>query len=704
MESSYKTQQNLMAKKAKENGIPTSEITKQFQQILSQVYQQNPNCTEPLALGKAEYRVWTKFFPNDPWPGTSPKTTPFPFSNETMSSESGEVTSSPDKKDPSSLPSRPKPTFSLKIEEVLLNAAGNANILVAYREALVNMKERYPRESLEWQQWMSGSKVWLSNFRQQGSFPCNEPPRSYILRSSDANQLHTGHSRHSGEDRPRDGRFGSSWRAEEVTNRRRSRSPPSGPSGRVSYRQARYQQSSEKTRQGRTIKVEESPRDAQTTRVGESSRDGGTMRVGDGEPLTYGPKENHMQKKAYAMGGDVFRHTFFRAMQNSRDIVRASHPEYDRSQKHWLADRMAWEKVFKNEPFPWLNDEPPGIPLNSLTNDKLAKKVAANFSMAPPPAQGAVRQSNAKTIAPAGNNPLVQPRPSHSRNSFDQRATSGGAIPVGSSPEMPRKFLVAQPKGVMKAVGDKSSEKNKANPVEGTREVTIRKNTLLRALLGDWDDSFKSVQRGLGVTMEYNDDSSDHLRLIIEPYRPGDNAALEKAYQFLEIWKRLIYSDHLIKLDYFWAQYKNHDRTNSVNPEPIIYVNGKKIPCPGKFGDLCDFFSYEIQIYQSDMAKYTNTENALACSTLFEAKPFSIHLTSYPLPVMLKVDTKTRNKILDEHDAFLEEWVRRSLQKRISLSDMSNDYARRRDQQRMDMDMDLDELLKEGAAKASQKS
>ncbi|EDO03317.1 predicted protein [Sclerotinia sclerotiorum 1980 UF-70] len=699
MDSSYKTQQNLMAKKAEENGIPTSEITKQFQQILSQVYQQSPNCNKSWALEKAEYLV---VIPNDPWPGTPPKTTLLPLSDDTMGSESGEVTSSPDEKDPSSLPSKPKPTFSLKVEEVLLNAAGNATILVAYKEALVNMKERYPRESLEWQQWMSGSKVWLSNFRKQGTFPCNEPPRSYVLRSSDANQLHAGHSRHSGEDWPRNGRSGSSWRPEEATSRRRSRSPPSGPSGRVAYRQTRYQQSSEKARQGRTIKVEESPRHDRTIRVKEPSRDGRTMRNGDGEPLTYGPKEDQMQRKAYAMGGDDFRHTFFRAMQNSRDIVRASHPEYDRSQKHWLADRMAWEKVFKDEPFPWLNDKPPGISKNALTNDKLAIKYA-NFSMATPPAEGVVKQSNVKTIAPAGNNPLVQLRPSHSRNSFDPKETDGGAILVGSSPGMPRKLLVAQPKGVTKAVGDQSSGKNRANPVEGIREVNIHNGILTRALLGDWDDSFIFVQRGLGVTMEYNDDASDYLRLIIEPYQPGDCAALEKAYQFLEIWKRLIHSDHLVKLYDFWAQYKNHDRTNSVNPEPLIYVNGQKIPCPGKFGDLCDFFSYEIQNYQSNMAMYTNTENALACSTLFEARPFSIHLTSYPLPVMLKVDGKTRNKILDEHDAFLEEWVRRSLQERMSLSDMSNDYARRRDQQRMDMDMDLDELLKEGAAKANQK-
>ena len=79
-----------------------------------------------------------------------------------MRSESGEITSSPDK-GPLTLPNRPKPNFSLKIEDVLLSASGNSNVLAAYREALVNMKERYPRESLEWQQWMAGSKVWVSN-------------------------------------------------------------------------------------------------------------------------------------------------------------------------------------------------------------------------------------------------------------------------------------------------------------------------------------------------------------------------------------------------------------------------------------------------------------------------------------------------------------------------------------------------------------
>lgn len=54
------TKQDLMARKAEENGIPTSEITKQFQAILTQVYQQNPGCTEAWAMEKTEYHVVSK--------------------------------------------------------------------------------------------------------------------------------------------------------------------------------------------------------------------------------------------------------------------------------------------------------------------------------------------------------------------------------------------------------------------------------------------------------------------------------------------------------------------------------------------------------------------------------------------------------------------------------------------------------------------
>ncbi|TGO86877.1 hypothetical protein BPOR_0270g00110 [Botrytis porri] len=616
MESAYKTQQDLMARKARENGIPTSEIKKRFQATLSQIYQENPQCTEAWALGKAECHVWTQFFPNDPWPGILPSTSQSPFSNEIMRSESGEITSSPEKGS-LSFPSRPKPNFSIKIEDVLLNTAGNPNVLAVYREALLNMKERYPRESLEWQQWMAGSKVWVSNFRQKGTFPCDEPPRSYILRSSDANRLNTVGSRRSGEDKSRSGRFGSSWQAEEATSRRRSRSPPIEQMGRDRYRPNRSEGT---TRQGRTIKPEESLRNLKAVRVGEAKKDSGNvMRAREDDPLTYGPKENEMQKKAYIMGGVEFRHVFFRALQTSRDFVRARHPYCDRSQKHWLADRMAWETVFKNEPFPWLNNKPAGIPSSASLPPihKTSREITGNYSMAPPPAQivSNVANTSHHPVYSISGSRSTQSRPSSAYNANASVGTdiSGGATPFESSPEMPRKLSAALlNKGVMNTIGEESSENNGTDLVEGRREVAIRKNTLFRALLGDWDDSFKSVQRGLGVTIDYHDDASGHFKLTIEPYQPGDNVALERAHKFLEIWKRLIYSDQLIKLEYFWAQYKNHDKATAVNRKPMIHVNGKKILCQGKFGDLCGFFSQEIQEYQSNMAEYAETENALA--------------------------------------------------------------------------------------------
>ncbi|TGO46564.1 hypothetical protein BOTNAR_0579g00050 [Botryotinia narcissicola] len=569
MESAYRTQQDLMARKARENGIPTSEITNRFQATLSQIYQQNPQCAEAWALGKAEYHthalvdpvlidvIWLGV-PNDPRPGTLPKTTQLSFSNETMSSESGEIMSSPEKGS-LNFPSRPKPSLTIKIEDFLLNAAGNSNVLALYREALVNMEERYPRESLERQQWMAGSKVWVSNLRQKGTFPCNEPPRSYILRSSDTNRLETVRSRRSGEDKSRSGRFGSKWQAEEATSRRRSRSPPIEKMGRDRYRQNRSEGA---TRQGRTVKSEESPRNLKAMSVGETKKDNGNvMKARVDHPLTYGPKENEMQKKAYNMGGVEFRHVFFRALQTSRDFVRARHPNCDRSQRHWLADRMAWETVFKNEPFPWLNDKPPGVPssANLPPIHKISREIIGNYSMASPPAQivsSGVNTGHRSVYSMTGSK-STQSRLSsaYNANASVGTAVSGGTTPFGSSPEMPRKLSAALlNKGVMNTIGEESSENNGINLAEGKREVTIRKNTLFRALLGDWDDSFKSVQRGLGVTIEYHEDASEHFKLTIEPYQPGDDVALERAYKFLEIWKRLIYSDQLIKLEYFWAK------------------------------------------------------------------------------------------------------------------------------------------------------
>lgn len=157
---------------------------------------------------------------------------------------------------------------------------------------------------------------------------------------------------------------------------------------------------------------------------------------------------------------------------------------------------MAWEKIFKNEPFPWLNNKPPMFPLNDKSSN------TGNFSMAPPPAQGVAKKFNVKATVPIRNNSLApQQNDRYYRPVYflpnnipsNLRDSSNSKNPL-SSPEMPRKPPAA--------FHEKHSEKAGGEHFEGIREVTLRKNVLFRALLGDWDDSFKSVQRALGVTME----------------------------------------------------------------------------------------------------------------------------------------------------------------------------------------------------------
>ncbi|KAB8304765.1 hypothetical protein EYC80_004114 [Monilinia laxa] len=707
----YKTQQDLMAKMATEKGMQISEITTHLQQELSQVYEENPQCAESWALERAEYSVWKQFFPDDPWPDTSSITTPnnapsttltaiqSPLKTETMGSESGEIIESPDKKDSqSSLPDKPKPTLALNIEDILLTTAGNSKILVSYKEALENVKQRYPRENLKWQTWMSGNKVWATNFRQKGAFPCNEPARSYVLLSS-TDQPSNRHPRHGGEDNSRHGwRSGGSWQAQDGASRRRSRSPPTGPRGGCGVVRP-Y----DSTTKGRTIQLPESLERSHSS--------------------TYVPKESFMEKKALARGGDVLRHAFFRTLQKSRDEVRANYSNVDRLLKHWLADKLTWEKIFKIEPFPWLSNTSMAHPHPQT----VTRKFKVTTSVGDDLLDNSHRDQSRSEYNVRGNNfNQSKASSSNNRSPFDQRGKLGGtAVPFGSSPEMPRRFREALPnKGVMghisrmfvtsdsarlqahtRTTSNTSNMQSEKNLEEGTRDVIIRRNTIFRALLGEWDGSFKSVQRALGVTIEYIDDASGHLKLTVEPYQPGDNVALDRAYKLLELWKKLIYSDHLIKLDHFWTQFKTHDTMTTIDYQAVVHVNGKKICCPGKFGDLCEFFSREIQTYQSTMAEFDGTENALACSTIFEARPYNIYLGSYPFPIMLRVDTKTRNKVLDQHDAFLEEWVRsiKDIRSATSLADMSNAYGRRREQRLMGLEMDLDELLKEGAAKANQK-
>lgn len=145
--------------------------------------------------------------------------------------------------------------------------------------------------------------------RQNGVFPCNEPPRSYVLLSS-TDQPSTRYPRRHGEDQSRHGwRSGGSWQAQHGASWRRSRSPPTGPRG--GYGAIRPYDSAIK---GRAIQSQEYLERSHSS--------------------TYEPKESFMEKKALARGGDFLRHAFFRTLQKSRDEVRENYSEVDRLLKH----------------------------------------------------------------------------------------------------------------------------------------------------------------------------------------------------------------------------------------------------------------------------------------------------------------------------------------------------------------------------------
>lgn len=168
---------------------------------------------------------------------------------------------------------------------------------------------------------------------------------------------------------------------------------------------------------------------------------------------------------------------------------------------------MAWKRIFGNEPCPWLDEKPPGAPMNGISTGNLARGLA----MAAPPSQGAVRKFNANNTISA-NNSLVRsdrksdkyrPRYAVQNNNLKQSTASHVKImddvkPTQSTPVI---STLARSMGHGRTASNISSMKSQAD-VEGVREVTIKNSTAFYTLLGSRDGSFKSVQRALGVTIE----------------------------------------------------------------------------------------------------------------------------------------------------------------------------------------------------------
>lgn len=134
------------------------------------------------------------------------------------------------------------------------------------------------------------------------------------------------------------------------------------------------------------------------------------------------------------------------------------------------------------------------------------------------------------------------------------------------------------------------------------------------------------------------------------------------------------------------------NRTKTTVYRPVIHVNNKKIPCPGKFGLLCDVFSREIR---AD----TFVQTELCCSMCFGASMETIYLYSLA-PGGLSVDQSSKeNLVLGKADTFLEAWAIECVDGSISLTDFWRKYKARTNAASSDLDMDVDALLKEEAAK-----
>ncbi|KAM3089013.1 hypothetical protein ACMFMG_000632 [Clarireedia jacksonii] len=332
--ASYDTQQKLIAEKAQEKGIAPSVILDCFREKLSQVYTANPHCAEAWARARTEYLVWDHFFPEDLFPGkimTEARTT----NPESSSSEdTGGVSTKVDPPQPSRIKMEPGevlethevsnlPPRPLNIQERLIAAASSCGIRArdvqySFGQQLSYIKDRYPRESLQWQQWLAGSKVWEAKCHRQAL-----PIRMSLKVAMDVLLVIKEQEAHQGE-------LGLDL-------------------GRLSYRENRVVNA---IRGG--------------TDLGQESGNGGGSAVGSDpkivsttglcpiKPPGYRTNEATMEKHAISLN---CRREFFVCLQKNRDIARNEHRDCDPTYRGWLADLLTWHKMFEG-PFPWLSEEP----------------------------------------------------------------------------------------------------------------------------------------------------------------------------------------------------------------------------------------------------------------------------------------------------------------------------------------------------------
>ncbi|PQE20737.1 hypothetical protein CJF30_00002047 [Rutstroemia sp. NJR-2017a BBW] len=257
------------------------------------------------------------------------------------------------------LPPRP-----LNVQERLIAIASTCGIRASdvqdsFGKQLSYIEDRYPRDTLQWQQWLAGSKVWEANFPQKGSYPFPEPARPYALVStnifSSRSQPPTGPRYHTDSTR-REGRSiddkGTRGPSRRIMSRSRSpvRSRKSG-SGRDSRRHR--SRSREQYVNKYTNRPEGSKSSRGAVQVSSTGNGGGSavksnlkLEFATGphpiKPSGYRTNESTMEKKAVLLN---CRREFFVCLQKNRDLAKKQHRDCDQNYRGWLADRLTWQTM-----------------------------------------------------------------------------------------------------------------------------------------------------------------------------------------------------------------------------------------------------------------------------------------------------------------------------------------------------------------------
>ncbi|PQE28039.1 hypothetical protein CJF32_00005780 [Rutstroemia sp. NJR-2017a WRK4] len=219
------------------------------------------------------------------------------------------------------------PPMPLNVQERLIAVASTCGIRASdvqdsFGKQLSYIKDRYPRDTLQWQQWLAGSKFWEANLQEGRD----------VLFMIKEREVHQGEScRDPGPLSDQDNRVVDAIQGDTDLDQESEGSKSSRGAVQVSS-----------TDNGRGSGVKSNLKLEFAT---------GPHLI---KPPGYRTNESTMEKKAVSLN---CRREFFVCLQKNRDLAKKQHRDCDQNYRGWLADRLTWQTMFKG-PFPWLSEEP----------------------------------------------------------------------------------------------------------------------------------------------------------------------------------------------------------------------------------------------------------------------------------------------------------------------------------------------------------